>query len=140
METESAAVSFSARNELMNSIPTAGSIQGGRIIHTYYHLIPGGSPGTGVGAFNGLPFGFAERNTLDGVRVAEACCQIEPTLEVIDEMKVITNNAPAEYATPSTVQLTTRQGGNTFHGDVWWLYQDKSMDARDPFFATSPST
>lgn len=138
IETESATVSSSARNAEMNAVPTAGSVQGGRIPYTYFFLIPGNAAGqfrgsVGTGYFNGLPGGNAERVTLDGVKVAGACCQIVPTLEVLDEMKVVTHNASAEFATPSTVQLVTRQGGNAFHGDAWWLFDDKSLHARNPF-------
>src|SRR6202035_1255805 len=34
VETESPTVSFSARNEIMNEVPTAGSVQGGRLPYT----------------------------------------------------------------------------------------------------------
>ena len=79
--------------------------------------------------------GFAERSTIDGIRVLSTCCQTTPASETLDEMKMITHNAGAEYATPTTLQLTTRQGGSNFHGQLWWLYADKSMDARDTFSA-----
>jgi hypothetical protein len=91
----------------------------------------------GSASFNGLPSApGATRITLDGVRVAESCCQIVPTLEMLDEMKVVTNNASAEYATPATVQMITRQGTNLIHGDAWELYDDKSLQARNPFITS----
>ena len=134
VETETPTVSFSARNEIMNRVPTAGSIQGGRVPYTYLYVVPGNTMRVGSFSFNGLPSGAgAARVTLDGVRVAESCCQIVPTLEALDEMKIVSHNATAEFATPSTVQLITKQGSNRWHGDVWDLYDDKSMQARNPF-------
>ena len=134
IETESPTVSFSARNEIMNEVPMEGSIQGGRIPNTYFYIVPGNSMSVGSASFNGLPSApGAMRLTLDGVRVAASCCQIIPSLEMLDEMKVITNNADAEYATPTTVQMITRQGVNLFDGDAWELFDDKSMQARNPF-------
>jgi hypothetical protein len=134
IETETPMVSFSARNEIMNRIPTAGSVQGGRIPYAFFYVVPGNTMSVGSASFNGLPSApGASRITLDGVRVAESCCQIVPTLEVLDEMKVVTHNASAEFATPSTVQMITRQGGNRLHGDAWDLFDDKSLEARNPF-------
>ncbi|HWQ56339.1 MAG TPA: TonB-dependent receptor [Bryobacteraceae bacterium] len=134
IETETPTVSFSARNDIMNRVPTAGSVQGGRIPYAFFYMVPGNVMSVGSASFNGLPSAAgATRLTLDGVRVAESCCQIVPTLEMLDEMKVVTHNASAEYATPSTVQMVTRQGTNAFHGDAWWLFDDKSLQARNPF-------
>ncbi|MBM3773953.1 MAG: TonB-dependent receptor [Acidobacteria bacterium] len=134
VETETSMVSFSARNDIMNRVPTAGSIQGGRVPYAFFYMVPGNVMNVGSYSFNGLPSGAgAARLTLDGVRVAESCCQIVPTLEVLDEMKIITHNASAEFSTPSTVQLISRQGGNRIHGDVWDLFDDRSLQARNPF-------
>ena len=134
IETETPTVSYSARNEIMNEVPMEGSIQGGRIPNTYFYIVPGNSMSVGSASFNGLPSApGAMRLTLDGVRVAASCCQIIPTLEMLDEMKVITNNADAEYATPATVQMITRSGTNQYHGDAWELFDDRSMQARNPF-------
>jgi hypothetical protein len=67
---------------------------------------------------------------VDGIRAADYVSQQLPSLEATDEMKVITFNAPAEYKTPSTAEMFTRQGTNGFHGDMWELFDDKSLQAR----------
>jgi Carboxypeptidase regulatory-like domain len=139
IQTESATISTLASNAYMNQVDTVGSIQGGRIPYAFFYMVPGnamgnntGSMGIGDVSFDGLPRDAgASTITLDGVRVAAKCCQIVPTLETIDEMEVVTNGS-AEYPTPSTVVLVTRSGGNHIHGDAWELYDDKSLEARDP--------
>ena len=136
IETETSAISTGEGNAVINDLPEAGSSQGGRIAYTFFYYVPGSTSSVGQSSFNGLPSGSgAARITLDGVRVAESCCQQLPSLEAIAEIKVATQNAPAEYKTPSVVELITRQGANKIYGDVWGLYDDKSLQARDPFFS-----
>ena len=136
IETETAAVSSEERNSVINDLPEAGSTQGGRIGYTFFnYLIPGAdAPKAEAASFDGLPNGpGGVRITVDGIRSAESCCQQLPSLEAVDEEKVDTFNAPAEYKTPATVEMVTRQGTNRFHGDVWELYDDKSLEARQFF-------
>jgi outer membrane receptor protein involved in Fe transport len=46
---------------------------------------------------------------------------------------VYTHNPPAEFgrASGGVVNLITRSGTNTFHGDVWELYSGSGLNARD---------
>ena len=136
IETETAAVSSEERNSVINDLPEAGSTQGGRIGYTFFnYFIPGAdAPKGNIASFDGLPNGPGGlRITVDGIRSAESCCQQLPSLEAVDEEKVDTFNAPAEYKTPATVEMVTRQGTNKFHGDAWELYDDKSLEARQFF-------
>jgi hypothetical protein len=136
IETETAAVSSEERNSVINDLPEAGSTQGGRIGYTFFnYLIPGAdAPKGDIASFDGLPNGpGGVRISVDGIRSAESCCQQLPSLEAVDEEKVETFNAPAEYKTPATVEIITRQGTNGFHGDAWELYDDKSLEARQFF-------
>ena len=136
IETETAAVSSEERNAVINDLPEAGSTQGGRVGYTFFnYLLPGAdAPKAEAASFDGLPNGPGGlRITVDGIRSAEACCQQLPSLEAVDEEKVDTFNAPAEYKTPATVEMVTRQGTNRFHGDAWELYDDKSLEARQFF-------
>ncbi|MGD0128685.1 MAG: carboxypeptidase-like regulatory domain-containing protein, partial [Terriglobia bacterium] len=119
IETETAAVSSEERNYVINELPEAGSTQGGRIGYTFFnYLIPGAAaPKAEAASFDGLPNGPGGlRITVDGIRSAESCCQQLPSLEAVDEEKVDTFNSPAEYKTPATVEMLTRQGTNRFHG------------------------
>jgi len=94
IETETPTISTQLRNNLMNQSAIAGGAGSYRVSFTFYHITPGSSSGIDQGNFNGLPTGFAERATLDGIRMPEAaCCQIVPTAETLEEMKVVTHGA-----------------------------------------------
>jgi len=139
IETENATLSVSARNEVVNDLPTTGGGQGGRLPHATYFMTSGAIAQVGTVSLNGLPEGEnATRLHMDGVRVAESCCQIVPTLEMLDEIKFISHNASAEFKTPATIQFVSRQGTNEYHGDAWWLYNDRGLQARPPNLDEKP--
>lgn len=60
-----------------------------------------------------------------------------PSIDAIQEFKVLTYNYSAEYGTRSgpTVLITTKSGTNQFHGSVFEFFRNTKLDARS-FFAT----
>src|SRR5713101_7714379 len=63
---------------------------------------------------------------------------ILPSIDAIQEFKVLTYNYSAEYGTRAgpTVLVTTKSGGNDFHGSLFEFLRNTSLDAKS-FFATS---
>ena len=63
---------------------------------------------------------------------------IMPSIDAIQEFKVLTYNYSAEYGTRAgpTVLLTTKAGTNQFHGSVFEFFRNTKLDARS-FFASS---
>jgi len=63
---------------------------------------------------------------------------ILPSIDAIQEFKVLTYNYSAEYGTRAgpTVLVTTKSGSNSFHGSVFEFFRNTDLDARS-FFATS---
>src|SRR5512135_1050807 len=63
---------------------------------------------------------------------------ILPSIDAIQEFKVLTYNYSAEYGTRAgpTVLVTTKSGTNQFHGSVFEFFRNTKLDARS-FFATS---
>jgi len=63
---------------------------------------------------------------------------ILPSLDAIQEFKVLTYNYSAEYGTRSgpTVLVTTKSGSNKFHGSLFEYLRNTSLDARS-FFAST---
>jgi hypothetical protein len=61
------------------------------------------------------------------------------SIDAIQEFKVLTYNYSAEYGTRAgpTVLVTTKSGGNDFHGSLFEFLRNTSLDAKS-FFATSP--
>ncbi len=60
---------------------------------------------------------------------------INPTLDSLSQMRVITQNYPAEFggAVGGFVIADTKSGGNRFHGDAFEFRRSGEFMARDPF-------
>jgi len=63
---------------------------------------------------------------------------ILPSIDAINEFKVLTYNYSAEYGTRGgpTVLITTKSGSNDFHGTLFEFLRNTGLDARS-FFATN---
>ncbi|HVO62538.1 MAG TPA: carboxypeptidase-like regulatory domain-containing protein [Terriglobales bacterium] len=63
---------------------------------------------------------------------------ILPSIDAIQEFKVLTYNYSAEYGTRAgpTVLVTTKSGSNAFHGSVFEFLRNTKLDARS-YFASS---
>jgi hypothetical protein len=63
---------------------------------------------------------------------------ILPSIDAIQEFKVLTYNYSAEYGTRAgpTVLVTTKSGSNDFHGSLFEFFRNTDLDARS-FFAAS---
>ena len=63
---------------------------------------------------------------------------ILPSIDAIQEFKVLTYNYSAEYGTRAgpTVLVTTKSGSNGFHGSLFEFFRNTSLDARS-YFASS---
>ena len=58
-----------------------------------------------------------------------------PSLQAIDEMKILTNSYGAEYgqASGGVISIITRGGTNTFHGGAFYDGRNTSLNANDYF-------
>src|SRR6266851_5788790 len=63
---------------------------------------------------------------------------ILPSIDAIQEFKVLTYNYSAEFGTRSgpTVLVTTKSGSNKFHGSLFEFFRNTKLDAKS-FFASS---
>ena len=63
---------------------------------------------------------------------------ILPSIDAINEFKVLTYNYSAEYGTRAgpTVLITTKSGANQFHGSLFEFFRNTKLDAKS-FFAAS---
>jgi hypothetical protein len=57
---------------------------------------------------------------------------IQPTPDAVEEFRVITNTFDAEYGrnSGSVVNVITKSGGNTFHGNIYEYFRNTILDAR----------
>ncbi len=61
-------------------------------------------------------------------------------VDAMQEFRVIANNYAAEYghSTGGIVSMSTRSGGNDFHGTAFESYQNEALNARNFFATTKP--
>ncbi|MBV8552512.1 MAG: TonB-dependent receptor [Acidobacteriaceae bacterium] len=91
---------------------------------------------------NGLPWS-GNYYMIDGVHNTEplnAFISITPPLDSINSFKVETSNPNAEYGSfgGAIINLATRSGTNSFHGEAFEFLRNTDLNARD-FFAQSKS-
>jgi len=65
---------------------------------------------------------------------------IQPTPDAVEEFRVITNTFDAEYGrnSGSVVNVITKSGGNTFHGDLYEYFRNTVLDSRGYPDTTKP--
>lgn len=63
-----------------------------------------------------------------------------PILDSVREFKVLTGTYTAEYGRASGAQVivTTKSGGNDYHGALWEFHRNSAFDARNFFSPTKP--
>jgi len=79
--------------------------------------------------------------TMDGIAVMaypQGAGPVQPGVEDLQEVKVETAVAPAEFATAGNFQAVSKGGTNDFHAAVFWEYNGNRLNARTFFSATVP--
>jgi hypothetical protein len=67
--------------------------------------------------------------------------RLQSSLENVQEFRVESNNYPAEFGTGSggQVSISTKSGGNAYHGSAFEYVRNDALDARNFFDGASPS-
>ena len=73
-----------------------------------------------------------------GLSGAESTLVVYPSLDAIQEVKVLTSNYGAQYGRTAsgTVEVTTKSGGNQWHGNGYEFFRNEAMNARNYFDQT----
>jgi hypothetical protein len=63
-----------------------------------------------------------------------------PVLDAVDEFRLNLNSYSPEYGRSNggTVMVSTRSGGNAFHGNVWEYFRNEILNARNFFAPAGP--
>ena len=71
----------------------------------------------------------------DNVSSVDGGFVLKPPIDAIDEFRILTHNANAEFGqnTGSTTNIVTRSGTNSFHGALWEFLRNDAMDSSDYF-------
>ena len=74
-----------------------------------------------------------------GLSGAESTLVVYPSLDAIQEVKVLTSNYGAQYGRTAsgTVQVTTKSGGSQWHGGAYEFFRNEAMNARNYFDQTT---
>jgi len=105
---------------------------------------PGQSPASGAMPLAGSGFTFgglrprSNNISIDGLDNNDeyaGSSRIELSPEIVQEFQVVNNGLSAESggASGGSVNVITRSGTNTIHGDAFIFAQDSALDAREPF-------
>ncbi|HTZ56489.1 MAG TPA: TonB-dependent receptor [Acidobacteriaceae bacterium] len=80
--------------------------------------------------------GTDNQDPIQGVAV------INPNLDAVSEMQVISQNYTAEFgnAVAGMVTAQTKSGSNNFHGDAFLFRRSDAQQARDPFTQYTPNS
>jgi len=150
VETESASVSGTITEKEVVSIGLNG-----RNFTQLIALAPGVSNQTGqdeakVGVVGSVKYsvngGRVEYNTFEvdgsdvlntGLNGAASTLMVYPSLDAIQEVKVLTSNYGAQYGRTAsgTVQVTTKSGTDHFHGGLYDFVRNEAFNARNYFDA-----
>ena len=156
VETESATVSGTITQKEVVSIGLNG-----RNFTQLIALAPGVSNQTGqdeakVGVVGSVKYsvngGRVEYNTFEvdgsdvlntGLNGASSTLMVYPSLDAIQEVKVLTSNYGAQYGRTAsgTVQVTTKSGGPKWHGNIYDFVRNEAFNSRNYFdvvYATPP--
>ena len=101
----------------------------------------GGTPLAGSGfTFGGLRT-RSNNVSIDGLDNNDeytGSSRIELSPEIVQEFQVVNNGLSAESggASGGSINVITRSGTNTIHGDAFIFAQDSALNARDPFETT----
>jgi hypothetical protein len=142
ISTEAVDISNGITNESLEAMPLVGRHDAGTGgIYTYVALTTSAGAYTsgGVPSLQGIRVSTGTLPTMDGMAVmayAQGAGPVQPSLEGIQELKIETSVAPAEFSTAGNFQVTTRSGTNQYHGTAFWDYNGNRLNARS-FFASS---
>ncbi len=94
--------------------------------------------GSAISAYGGQVT-WAQVN-VDGVTMVNnrhAYVNVYPSIDAIQEFKVLTGNAEAEYGggAGSVTNIQLKTGSNALHGDVFEFFRNTAMDARNYFLS-----
>lgn len=148
LETESTDIGTVVSTKQIEDLPLSLNATGQsflRSAETFVFLTPGtAGPGTNsdsssAGIFESKLAGgqnFGTEVILDGVSTQRADSgsafdQTAPSVEALNEFKVITSTVPADFGRTSggVESFTTKSGTNRFHGTAFELYRNDKLDA-----------
>jgi hypothetical protein len=103
-----------------------------RDVYSFLYLNPNITQSTGDGTYKFLGFqSYGANFTIDGQRSTNTIfgepADSQPSLEAVAELNVLSNDFSAEYAGISSIRVTTKRGGNQFHGSAFYNNKNSAL-------------
>jgi outer membrane receptor protein involved in Fe transport len=150
LEVNDATISYTVGARQVSDLPLNGRNPYG-LAALSPGINPGGSFGQGVSQTRGAVVAAATNNFesnggqsgsneifFDGVPIT-VCCQgqpaVTPSVEVVDQFKVITATPPAQFGRSSgaILNIVSKSGTNRLHGSVYEFLRNEKLDAANWF-------
>ncbi len=141
--TETHDLSGTVSHEALISLPLVGRQRGDGGIYSYATLSTGVAavPSSSTPIIQGSRSSVGILPQMDGIAVMaypQGASPVQPSLEAVQELKIETSAAPAEFTTAGNIQVISKSGTNQFHGSAFWMYNSNSLNARSFFSAVRP--
>jgi hypothetical protein len=150
LDSETSNLDYTVQSKQVDDLPLNGRNPYG-LATLAPGIMPGANFGVGVAVARGAVVAAATNNfesnggvggsneiLLDGVSIV-VCCQgqpaVTPSVEYINQFKVVTNNPPAQYGRTSgaVLNIASKSGTNALHGTVYDFLRNDKLDAA-PYF------
>jgi hypothetical protein len=143
ISTETNDLSGAVSHESMEALPLVGRHTGDGGIYSYTTLTTGAAavPTSSTPILQGTRSAVGIVPTMDGIAVMaypQGASPVQPSMEGVQEVKMETAVAPAEFSTAGNIQVVTKSGTNELHGGAFWDYNGNALNARNFFSATVP--
>jgi hypothetical protein len=141
--TETHDLAGTVSHEALISLPLVGRQRGDGGIYSYATLSTGVAavPSSSTPIIQGARSSVGILPQMDGIAVMaypQGASPVQPSLESVQELKIETSSAPAEFTAAGNIQVITRSGTNEYHGSAFWMYNSHALNARNFFAAVRP--
>jgi len=136
--TETTDISSGVGHDAMQELPSVGRHTGDGGVYSFTTLATGAAavPGSSTPILQGTRSQVGILPTMDGIAVMafpQGASPVQPSMEAIQEVKMETAVAPAEFSTAGNIQVVSKSGTNEYHGGAVWDYNGNSLNARNFF-------
>lgn len=141
--TETTDISGAVGHDAMEALPSVGRHTGDGGVYSFTTLTTGAAavPGSSTPILQGTRSQVGILPTMDGISVMafpQGASPVQPSMEGIQEVKMETAVAPAEFSVAGNIQVVSKSGTNDYHGGAFWDYNGSSLNARNFFAAVVP--
>jgi hypothetical protein len=136
--TEATDIASAVNHDAIEQLPSVGRHAGDQGVYAFVTLTTGAAsiPNSSTPIINGTRNQVGILPTMDGIAVMafpQGAGPVQPSEEGIQEVKMETSVAPAEFSTPGNIAVVSKSGTNDIHGGAFWDYNGNRLNTRNFF-------